>query len=107
MILRLFISIIITITLAGCYKSKEDKRIDRAKREIAQLLNDPESAKFRNLRIVGDTVCGEFDGKNGFGGYTGYRKFGHRVLLENVEGLTATEDTMEVYGPLFGAQCGR
>lgn len=98
---------IIILALTGCYKSKEEKQIERAKREIAEFLKDPESAKFRNLRVVGDTVCGEFDGKNAFGGYTGYRKFGHRVLLENVEGLKATEDAPDVYDQLFGSQCGR
>lgn len=54
--------------------------IAQAKRETAAVLRDPGSAQFRNLRIVTtilDTkkVCGEVNGRNGFGGYTGFQTF--------------------------------
>lgn len=37
----------------------------------AELL-DPESATFRNERVRGATVCGEFNARNKFGGYVGF-----------------------------------
>ncbi|WIX34939.1 hypothetical protein QO259_09975 [Salinicola sp. JS01] len=62
--------------LAGCDSDLEKE----AKKAVANQLRDPDSAKFRN--VVGgqgvnhsDTVCGEVNGKNGFGAYVGYRKF--------------------------------
>lgn len=43
---------------------------------IANLLNDPESAQFRNVRLVeGGTVCGEINGKNAYGAYIGFTPF--------------------------------
>ncbi|WP_347269986.1 hypothetical protein [Rhizorhabdus histidinilytica] len=48
----------------------------------ADLLRDPASAQFRKLRVVaGDddqkVVCGEVNGKNGYGGYVGFRSFAY------------------------------
>lgn len=37
----------------------------------AELL-DPESATFRYERVRGNTVCGEFNARNKFGGYVGF-----------------------------------
>ena len=50
---------------------------------ISNMLNDPSSALFRGVRVIdvkdkGKTskaVCGEVNGKNGFGAYAGYRRF--------------------------------
>jgi hypothetical protein len=46
---------------------------------IRSSMKDPGSADFRNVTVVhkGDTatVCGEVNGKNSFGGYTGYTHF--------------------------------
>jgi len=48
----------------------------KATQYIASSLNDPESAKFRDIRIVGySTVCGEVNGKNLYGAYVGYKSF--------------------------------
>jgi len=48
----------------------------RATEYIAKLLLDPESAQFRGVRIVkGRTVCGEVNGKNLLGAYTGFKPF--------------------------------
>ena len=48
--------------------------------QIAELMNDPESARFKNLRAARDSkgmlyVCGEINGRNKFGGYVGYKLF--------------------------------
>jgi len=43
---------------------------------IANTLNDPESAKFRNVRLVnGIVICGEVNGKNLHGAYVGFTPF--------------------------------
>lgn len=47
---------------------------------LRELLKDPESAKFRRTvtyrSVRGDQiVCGEYDARNSFGGYTGYDQY--------------------------------
>lgn len=42
---------------------------------VRAALRDPRSADFRNDRERGAVLCGEVNAKNGFGGYTGYRRF--------------------------------
>lgn len=51
----------------------------QGKAAAAELLIDPSSAMFRKVRVVRDhgvvVVCGEINGKNRFGGYTGFQRF--------------------------------
>lgn len=53
--------------------------LEKSKNSIANTLKDPESAKFRNVRLVkyleGSVICGEVNGKNSYGGYVGFKPF--------------------------------
>jgi len=57
---------------------------------VESALKDPGSAEYRNQR----GVCGEVNAKNGFGGFTGYRRFvavsDDLVAIEG-EGLRGSE----------------
>ena len=74
----------IPLVLAGC-KPGEEKAISLAKSEVAANLKDPASAQFRNVKVSKMTdaedghviavVCGEINGKNGFGAYAGFHPF--------------------------------
>nr|WP_257625387.1 hypothetical protein [Enterobacter cloacae] len=74
----------IPLVLAGC-KPGEEKAISLAKSEVAANLKDPASAQFRNVKVakmmdadegrVFAIVCGEINGKNGFGAYAGFHPF--------------------------------
>lgn len=51
---------------------------------VREMMKDPESAKFRETATyrtkLGDQiVCGEYDAKNSFGGYTGYDQYYFRL----------------------------
>ncbi|WHP05796.1 hypothetical protein QLH32_17610 [Acinetobacter corruptisaponis] len=51
-----------------------------AKRLIKNSAKDPESVEFRNITSnftekFGNVACGEFNAKNGFGGYNGFKRF--------------------------------
>lgn len=59
---------------------------------VAEELLDPESAKFRNVRIVGNAVCGEVNGKNKLGGYVGYQSFIYFLDSESVGIAEITEN---------------
>lgn len=55
-------------------------RMMRYRQEIANQMRDPNSTQFRSLSlrqtIKGrNVVCGEFNSKNEFGGYTGFQPF--------------------------------
>jgi hypothetical protein len=47
------------------------------KQVVLSKLRDPDSAVFRNVHPTpnGVTLCGEVNAKNGYGGYTGFKKF--------------------------------
>jgi hypothetical protein len=61
--------------------AKPDKFVKQGKHEIVDLLNDPESARFKHLSLnesIGDgnkTLCGSFNAKNGSGGYGEFKLF--------------------------------
>jgi hypothetical protein len=43
---------------------------------VRARLKDPESAQFQNQRVSAKgAACGEVNAKNGFGGYTGFKRY--------------------------------
>lgn len=79
--LPLLLSLILSGSVAAAApSSKQARDLDAAKvvavkTVIVNGLKDPDSAKFRNVKVKWDTVCGEVNAKNSFGGYVGYRRF--------------------------------
>ncbi|HIF4819281.1 hypothetical protein [Serratia marcescens] len=81
---RLIALIIIGVSLAGC-KPSEKKVLELSEKEITINLKDPDSAKFRFVRLAklegaidkttNSIVCGQINSKNGFGAYTGFKRF--------------------------------
>ncbi|MBS6077508.1 MAG: membrane lipoprotein lipid attachment site-containing protein [Citrobacter freundii] len=81
---KILLALVIPLVLAGC-KPGEEKAISLAKSEVAANLKDPGSAQFRNVKVskmtdaedghVVAVVCGEINGKNGFGAYAGFHPF--------------------------------
>jgi hypothetical protein len=49
--------------------------IGQVMRVAAAQLRDPSSAQFRNVARHGIFVCGEINGKNGYGAYDGFVRF--------------------------------
>lgn len=57
--------------------------VDRATRIIAERMIDPASLQLRNTRVVSANIsgrpqkllCGDFNSKNRFGGYVGFKSF--------------------------------
>lgn len=47
-----------------------------AEQSIKDKLKDPNSAEFRNFKLSSKGhPCGEVNSKNGFGGYTGFKRY--------------------------------
>jgi len=65
----------------------------KAKAEIRRRMKDPDSVVFRDVHypdILKEEVCGEFNAKNGFGGYVGYKRFVYKksekaVYIESLD----------------------
>ena len=71
---------VLALVIAGMavYSSviKPSSLKNKAKKIVAYDLMDPNSAQFRNVKIFGSSkVCGEVNGKNAVGAYTGFKWF--------------------------------
>lgn len=81
---KILLALAISLLLAAC-KPGEEKAISLAQSEVSANLLDPSSAQFRNMKVARMTdsdgggviavVCGEINGKNGFGAYAGFHPF--------------------------------
>lgn len=105
MIRSVLLGIAAAIALAGCADYKLEK--DGVEAVRAAML-DPESAQFRNVRVVanrggGKLVCGEVNSKNRLGGYVGFQPF----LVDGGDVMTPGTDqyTSFYFGCLIGAMC--
>lgn len=62
------------------------KMITKAKESVTKKLKDPESVRFRDVFVMRESVCGEVNAKNSYGGYVGFKRFiaigGLLVILE-------------------------
>jgi hypothetical protein len=86
--------------------------IKKVKSVTAYRLKDPASAQFRNIRRIEQTrqdgsvtelICGEVNGKNSFGGYTGFTTF-HVVRNNRQFVLRGVGDADTDF--IYRAQCG-
>lgn len=106
--------------LAGCVNPiTETKPVHLSSKSIARIkaaveydLIDPESAKFRNIRAVDvvrrdgsvvRTVCGEVNGRNRAGGYSGYEVFSTEITSSGVKlrGIDRPTDRVEVINSFY------
>lgn len=55
----------------------EAPEIEAAKRALKNAAKDPDSVQFRNVTVIPGTqeVCGEYNARNGYGGYNGFKPF--------------------------------
>jgi hypothetical protein len=63
--------------MCGCqYIPGTNAALEReAKDAVTSKVNDPGSVIFRNVATYEKAVCGEFNAKNGFGGYGPFHRF--------------------------------
>ncbi|MDO8414147.1 MAG: hypothetical protein Q7S51_10210 [Gallionellaceae bacterium] len=84
---------------------QRDEQIAWAKEMVAAKLLDGESARFRNVRVGPIGVCGEVNGKNSYGAYTGFSRF--HVSGRPERGTEARAELEDKYNRKFLDQfCG-
>lgn len=62
----------------GCFLSEKNRFIEAGKAAVTASLFDPKAAEFRNITVSevdSKVLCGEVNGKNRFGAYTGFTYF--------------------------------
>lgn len=71
------IGIAVAIGIGLLYFSfRESSNVALAKTALQSVLKDPSSIEYKNIReYYPASVCGEYNAKNGMGGYTGFEFF--------------------------------
>ena len=64
--------------------------MSKAQKSVASKMKDPASAQFRNVVAKGPnsdpkkwSICGEVNGKNAYGGYSGFTRFAYDESLND------------------------
>ena len=68
------------ITFAATPSKKGDDPVAMTKWSLESSLKDPSSVQYKNVGIITKkagtkTVCGEYNAKNSYGGYVGFKRF--------------------------------
>lgn len=70
----------------------EIEAIELGKKAVLHVLKDPDSAKFRDVRLKayfdGAVVCGQVNAKNSYGGYAGFKSF-----VAGIKGATLRDES--------------
>lgn len=102
---KFFTAIVVLAALAGAVFAYRAYLISELRKPVIAQLSDPESAQFRNERLVGEwtvissILCGEVNSKNKLGGYTGFAPF------FAASGLEADVGGNDLMNGLVEAQC--
>lgn len=80
------------LLISGC----DAGRVSKAKKDAASQLRDPSSAQFRNVKTTPGYVCGEINGKNGYGAYSGFVRFYADKTTANIDPQDDSEPFMGV-----------
>lgn len=82
--------IVAVIGLGAFVALREEPLLSEAKAAVRTAMKDPASVEFRNGRVsnLTDYACGEYNAKNSFGAYAGYRPF----VYSKKEGLQLNMD---------------
>lgn len=100
-----------TLEVFEFYKPSFDKHAGAmvyiTKELVTDMMRDPESAEFRKMSYIKAapdlpaTVCGEVTAKNGFNGYTGYKKF----LMKTDNSQFGIEGSMDNFFDEYNKYC--
>lgn len=79
------------LTIATGYAGaavKSRSAVDAAQAAVRDILKDPASARFKNIKInsVGD-VCGQYNAKNSMGGYGDFEYFRYEIKNKHLTNL--------------------
>jgi hypothetical protein len=76
------------LSFSAVAAGKQNSPIEEAKKAIKEILKDPASAQFKDVRVIDGNVCGKYNAKNSYGGYGEWDNFlylGKSKKLVNLE----------------------
>ena len=90
---KYFTAILLALTATTSFANQN--AINIVKSTIKSTLKDPESAIFKDVKIVTNSegeksICGSYNAKNSYGGYVGYQEFSADVktgIIKSLAGL--------------------
>jgi len=95
----IFPVVALLVAISGC----DRLAIYQARESVERALKDPSSAQFRNERVTKDgIVCGEVNGKNSFGAYSGFARF---YSSKRAGEYSAVIETKELPAFVFDDMC--
>jgi len=102
---------LLCVALGACDRAAldRDSMIEGAKNAVRERMRDPTSVEFRSVVVGGNpdsgAVCGEVNGRNGFGGYHGYVRFVATVSYRNVFPVIEPEAGDDTLSNLWAKDC--
>lgn len=92
---KYFTAILLALTATTSFANQN--AINIVKSTIKSTLKDPESAIFKDVKIVTNSkgeksICGSYNAKNSYGGYVGYKGFSADVKTGTIKSLEGLDD---------------
>ncbi|MCP3048346.1 hypothetical protein K6X13_14785 [Xanthomonas euvesicatoria pv. allii] len=99
------LAVLVAAGVLLAFKGADLLKIREAKIAAADTLMDPDSAKFRNVHLQGVIVCGEVNGKNGYGAYAGYKRFYYLEPIAVVDPGTSPDEVKQILWRSYKKSC--
>ncbi|ATS38430.1 MULTISPECIES: hypothetical protein [Xanthomonas] len=96
---------LVAIGVLLAFKGADFLKMHEAKVAAAEHLLDPDSAKFRKVRLQGMNVCGEINGKNAYGAYVGYKRFYYSKPLAVIDPGEDENAMSQILWSDYGRRC--
>ncbi|WP_322977460.1 hypothetical protein [Acinetobacter pittii] len=80
--MRKYLLLGLVCSLSASVQAADTTFMVKAQNDIKQLMKDPDSTNFRNVREITNTLgnkvlCGQINSKNSYGGYVGFMPFSY------------------------------
>lgn len=107
LLMVLCLIVALTTSVIGYFAVARYQIEAKAKEMVRYGAIDPESVQFRNISILGSTVCGEFNSRNRMGGYGGFSPFLADVSKEKLYMLAEFEsfNSADLFWEVVGDRC--
>ena len=92
---KYFTAILLALTATTSFANQN--AINTIKSTIKSTLKDPDSAIFKDVKIVTNSkgeksICGSYNAKNSYGGYVGYKGFSADIKTGTIKSLEGLDD---------------
>ncbi|MBJ8481029.1 hypothetical protein I6M70_16850 [Acinetobacter pittii] len=103
--MRKYLILGLICAIGASAQAAESAFIVKAQNEVKQLMKDPDSTNFRNVREITNTLgekvlCGQINSKNSYGGYVGFMPFSYaqngRLNIVEISGRTGFQQIVQI-----------